>query len=169
MPRMSQQESVMARRAGRSWADKKRALYPSGKPNARAKTIHRRFVAGPLPRLLPIAAVLEVPGRLSGSTVAVPLATVPYRRGWYLVSMFGQQSNWVRNLRAAGGHAVLTHGRRRPVRLVEVPTDLRPTILKRYLLLAIGARPHFPVSWRAPLSQYQAIADTYPVFKINDP
>jgi F420H(2)-dependent quinone reductase len=159
----------MAKTAGRSWADKKRALYPAGKPTNQAKAIHRRFVAGPLPRLLPIAAVLEVPGRLSGTTIAVPLATVPYRGEWYLVSMFGQQSNWVRNLRAAGGHAVLTHGRRRPVRLVEVPSNLKPPIIKRYLLLALGARPHFPISWRAPLSQYRAIADTYPVFRIHDP
>jgi len=159
----------VARRQGLSWADKKRALYPKGKPTGEAKAIQRRFVSGPLPRLLPIAAVLEVPGRVSGTTIAVPLATVPYRRGWYLVSMFGQQANWVRNLRAADGHAVLTHGPRRPVLLVEVPSNLRAPIIKRYLLLAIGARPHFPISWRAPLSDYQAIASTYPVFRIHSP
>lgn len=41
-----------------SRAAKLRAMYADGRPNEGAKTIHRRFIAGPLPRLLPIAAVL---------------------------------------------------------------------------------------------------------------
>ncbi len=45
-----------------------RARYAGGRPGEEAKEIHRRYVAGPLPRLLPIAAVLDVRGRLSGTT-----------------------------------------------------------------------------------------------------
>jgi hypothetical protein len=96
----------------------------------------------------------------------VPLAVVRYRGGWYAVSMLGERSNWVRNLRAAGGEAVLTHGRRRPVRLLEVPVSERAPILKRYLTFATGARPHVPLSWHAPITEFAAIAGDYPVFRI---
>jgi hypothetical protein len=105
------------------------------------KAIHRRFIAGPLPRILPVASVLEVRGRRSGQTIRVPLAIVRYWRSWYLVSMFGEQSNWVKNVRASDGEAVLIHGRRGPVCLVDVAVPDRAPIIKRYLLLAMGARP----------------------------
>lgn len=157
----------MGRDRRSSRANRMRALYPGGRPTREAKEIHRRFAAGPLPRLLPIASVLEVRGRLSGRTVSVPLAIVPYRGSWYLVSMFGEQSNWVQNVRSSGGVAVLTHGRRRPVHLVEVQVDLRAPIIKRYLLFAIGARPHVDLSWRAPLGRFESIAAHYPVFRVD--
>ncbi|GAA3829923.1 nitroreductase/quinone reductase family protein [Nocardioides panacisoli] len=91
-------------------------MYAGGRPNDAARTVHRRFVSGPLPRLLPIAAVLEVRGRTTGATIRVPLAVARYRGRWYAVSMLGEQSNWVRNVRASGGDAVGTHGRSQPAR-----------------------------------------------------
>ena len=148
-------------------ADRARALYPGGKPSPEAKAIHRRFVAGPLPRILPVASVLEVRGRRSGQPVLVPLVVVRYRRSWYLVSMFGEQSNWVRNVRASEGQATLTHGRRRPVQLLEVPVSERAPIIKRYLLFAMGARPHMQVGWKEPLSAFEAVAPLYPVFRVE--
>jgi len=39
---------------------------------------------------------------------------------------------------------VLRHGRREAVRLVDVPAEGRPAILRRYLAIAPGARPHIP-------------------------
>ena len=142
-------------------------MYPGGRPTPEAQAIHRRFVAGPLPRLLPIACVLEVPGRLSAHVIKVPLAVVRYRGSWFLVSMFGEQSNWVKNVRASHGQAVMIHGRRRPVRLVEVAPEERAPIIKRYLLLAIGARPHMRVKWRSPLSDFEVVAADYPVFHVE--
>jgi hypothetical protein len=144
-----------------------RARYAGGRPTEETKAIHRRYVTGPLPRLLPIAAVLEVPGRVSGATIHVPLAIVPYQTHWYQVSMLGERVNWVRNTRAAGGDAVLLHGRRRPVHLVEVPVTQRVPILRRYLLLAWGARPHLPVTWRSPRRALAAVAGDYPVFRVD--
>jgi F420H(2)-dependent quinone reductase len=111
--------------------------------------------------------VLEVRGRISGETTHIPLATVRYRGSWYLVSMLGERSNWVSNVRAAGGRAVLTHGRRRPVRLVEVSITERAPIIRRYLAFAPGARLHMAISWRAPLAAFEAIAGNYPVFRIT--
>lgn len=149
-------------------AEKKRALYPGGRPTSEARAIHRRFVAGPLPRVLPIASVVEVRGRQSGQAISVPLVIVRYRRSWYLISMFGEQSNWVKNVRASDGEAVLIHGRRRPVRLVEIPVPDRAPIIKRYLFFAKGARPHIPVGWRDPVSSFKSVAALYPVFRVDN-
>ena len=152
---------------GVSRAERMRALYPRGRPTQEAKAIHRRFVAGPLPRILPIASVLEVRGRQSKQEIRIPLVIVRYRGSWYLVSMFGDQSNWVKNVRASEGQAVLTHGRRRSVRLVDVPVPDRAPIIKRYLLFAMGARPHMKVRWSEPLSAFEAVAANYPVFRVE--
>ena len=97
----------------------------------------------------------------------MPLVIVRYRRSWYVVSMFGEQSNWVKNVRVADGRAVLTHGRRRPVQLMEVPASDRAPIIKRYLLFARGARPHMQVDWRAPLPAFEAVSPIYPVFRVE--
>lgn len=153
------------RRQGR--AEQMRARYAGGRPNAEAKAIHRRYVVGPLPRLVPIAAVLEVQGRVSGTTIHVPLVIVPYRARWYLVSMLGDQANWVRNVQAAGGKALLLHGRRRRVQLVEVPAYQRAPIVRRYLLFAWGARPHMSITWHSHLREVAAVAADYPVFRVD--
>jgi hypothetical protein len=153
-------------RRGRQRAEQMRARYAGGRPDEEARAIHRRYVTGPLPRLIPTAAVLEVPGRVSATTVHVPLVIVPYRARWYLVSMLGEQANWVRNVQAADGDAILLHGRRRPVHLVEVPVPQRAAIIRRYLLLAPGARPHMSVTWRSPLREVAAAAADYPVFRV---
>ena len=127
-----------------------RARYAGGWPNDEARAIHRRYITGPLPRPLPIAAVLDVPGRISGAIVHVPLAIVPYRSHWYPVSMLGDQANWVRNVQAGAGDAVLLHGWRRPVHLAEVPVRQRAPIIRWYLLFAWGARPHMSVTRHTP-------------------
>ena len=65
----------------------------------------------------------------------------------------GNQCNWVRNVRAAGGVATIRHGRARACHLVEVPVEERGPILKRYLQKVPGARPHVPVDRNAPLAE----------------
>ena len=150
-----------------SWSQNKRDMYAGGHPNDEARAVHKRFVAGPLPRIMPIAASLRVRGRISGDPIDVPLATIRYQGEWYLVSMLGAAANWVRNVEAADGVAILTHGRRRPVRLVDVPVEQRAPIIKRYLFFAVGARPHVELSWKAPITEFRAVADRYPVFRIT--
>jgi hypothetical protein len=110
---------------------------------------------------------LEVRGRRTGRVIAFPVAVTDYRGERYLVAMLGRSANWVRNVRAAGGQAVLRHGRRETVRLEEVDAVDRAPILRRYLKLAPGARPHIPVDRRAPLEQFDRIAADYPVFRIT--
>ena len=84
----------------------------------------------------------------------------------YLVSMLGNDANWVRNVRAARGRAVLRRRGREEVRLVEVAPADRAPILRRYLAVAPGARAHLPVDRHAPLAEFERIADQFPVFQI---
>lgn len=81
---------------------------------------------------------LEVVGRRSGRVISFPVATADYQGGRYIVAMLGEQTNWVRNIRATGGEAMLRHGRREAVQLDEVDVRARGPILKRYLAIAPG-------------------------------
>ena len=96
-------------------------------------------------------------------------AIAEHRGERYLVAMLGDHTNWVRNARAASGSAVLRQGRRRPVQLEEIPVGQRAPVLRRYLGIAPGARPHFPVARGAPLEDFERIAAQYPVFRITCP
>jgi hypothetical protein len=110
---------------------------------------------------------VEVTGRRSGKTVSFPAVIADYGTGRYLVSMLGEDTNWVRNVRASGGRAVLRHGAREPVILQEVDIDQRAPILRCYLQCAPGARAHIPVDHRAPVEAFEPIAAQYPVFRIT--
>jgi len=112
-------------------------------------------------------AVLEVRGRVSGQRRATPvvIATVEGKR--YLVSMLGPGSAWVKNVEVAHGDAVLRQGGRRPVQLVGVPPVERAPILREYVRVATSGHHHFPVVVGAPLSEFQTIAERYPVYRID--
>jgi hypothetical protein len=147
----------------------RRWMYRGGHPNGLARLLNRisatHFGSG---RLAPATWVtLEVTGRRSGRTVACPLVVTVHQGERYLVSMLGRQANWVANVRAAGGEAVLRHGDREPVRLDEVDVAGRPPILCRFLETAPGARPHLPIDRKAPVEQFRRIAADYPVFRIS--
>jgi hypothetical protein len=68
-------------------------------------------------------ATLEVTGRRSGHTVSLPVVVAVVAGQRYLVSMLGEGVQWVKNVRAAGGKAVLHSGSREEVYLEEVPVD----------------------------------------------
>jgi len=142
-------------------------MYRGGRPGPTARVMNRlsalQFSAGLLsPKR---AMTLEVVGRRTGRIVSLPVVVADYGGERYLVSMLGDDANWVRNVRAAGGRAVLRRGRRYPVQLDEVEPGARAPILRRYLELAPGARPHIPVDRRAPLEEFERIADQFPVFR----
>jgi hypothetical protein len=109
--------------------------------------------------------VLEVPGRTSGRLTRIPLGMADVDGRWYLVSMLGE-CHWVRNVRAAGLRATLVHGRRRSVRLVEVRAADRAPILRRYVAVAPGGRPHIPVDRTEPVEAFAAVAERFPVFEV---
>jgi deazaflavin-dependent oxidoreductase (nitroreductase family) len=109
---------------------------------------------------------LEVTGRKSGRLVSLPVVVAVVAGQRYLVSMLGNDGQWVRNVRAAGGRAVLRSGGREAIHLEEVPTDQRAPILRAYLQQAPGARPHVPVHKEAALAAFEQIAAAYPVFRV---
>jgi deazaflavin-dependent oxidoreductase (nitroreductase family) len=112
------------------------------------------------------SVTLEVRGRRSGRTCSTVLVRADHDGERYLVSMLGEGAAWVRNVRAAGGDAVIRHGQRRNVRLEEVPVGQRAPILKAYLKRAMGARPHFEVSPEDRIEEFERVASDYPVFRI---
>jgi hypothetical protein len=71
------------------------------------------------------------------------------------------------HIRAASGKAVLRHGRREEVRLEEIAALERAPILKAYLERAPGARPHIAVDRNAPRSEFERIAASIPVFRVQ--
>ena len=84
----------------------------------------------------------------------------------YAASMLGEGCNWVKNVRAAQGRAVLRHGRPRECLLAEVAVEERAPILKCYVEQVPGARPHIPVDRGEPVSAFEKIAVTVPVFLV---
>ena len=92
-----------------------RWLYRSGRPSHLTRVLNRGSAiahsAGVWPSRL---ATLEVPGRRSGRVISFPVVIADYEGERYLVAMLGEDTNWVRNVRAAGGRVVLRHGRRGP-------------------------------------------------------
>jgi hypothetical protein len=109
---------------------------------------------------------LEVLGRKSGQIISLPLVIAIVNGERYLVSMLGENVQWVLNVRAAGGRAVLRCGSREEIQLEEIPPNQRAPILKAYLQRAPGARPHIPVNKEASLAEFEKIAGAFPVFRI---
>jgi len=111
---------------------------------------------------------LEVRGRKSGETRSVAVTSVEHEGQRYLVSPRGE-SEWVRNVRAAGGEATIRRGRREGVRLEEVPAAERAPILKAYLgKTAMATRQHFGIDPKAHLSVFEGIAARHPVFRVEE-
>ncbi|HVV29453.1 MAG TPA: nitroreductase family deazaflavin-dependent oxidoreductase [Mycobacteriales bacterium] len=143
-----------------------RCLYRGGRPNSLGRGLNRVAAVLAPARLPPARMVtLEVPSR-SGRTIAFPLVAAEHDGGRYLVAMLGGGTNRVCNVEAAGGRAVVRHGRRRQPRLEQIPVADRAPALRRYLQLAPGARAHFPVTVGAELTEFERIAPDYPLFRI---
>jgi hypothetical protein len=110
---------------------------------------------------------LQVKDRNSGRLDATILVVASYQGQRYLVSMLGEGSDWVQNVRAAGGKAYIKRGRLHPVALTEIPPRERAPILKAWCQVATSGRKHLPISHESPLSAFDTIAADYPVFRID--
>ena len=112
-------------------------------------------------------AALETRGRKSGRKRSNPVVIATVEGKEYLVSMLGPDSDWVKNVEAAHGEAVIRHGGSRSVQLIAVPADRRAAILREYVRIATSGRRHFPLDVGAPLSAFEAIAERYPVYRVT--
>ena len=145
----------------------KQWLYRGRRPNWIAKILNGAIANSASKSISPDGVVaLEVIGRKSGKVVSFPLVMVIVERQRYLASMLGDNAQWVRNVRAAGGKAVLRSGGYENVLLEEIPANQRAPLLKAYLQAAPGARPHVPVGMDAPLAEFEEISAEYPVFRV---
>jgi len=145
-------------------------LYPRGRPNALARKLNLASAWASSMGVAPSLMVsLETKGRRTGKTLRVPLVVAELEGNRYLVSMLGENPDWVRNVRASNGEVLLRHGIVELVRLQEVAVSERAPILRAYLKRAPGARPHFDISVDAPLEEFARIAPLVPVFRIQPP
>ena len=156
--------------AMKGYPDFKRWLYRGPRPHWIARMLNRGWAIlaswGVASNYL---VTLEVTGRKSGRIVSLPVVVAVVDGQRYLVSMLGDNGQWVRNVRAAGGRAVLRSGGREEIQLEEVPAGKRAPVLKAYLQRAPGARPHVPVNKDATLAEFEKIAAAFPVFRVASP
>jgi deazaflavin-dependent oxidoreductase (nitroreductase family) len=139
---------------------------------------HSRLTNSIIERLLrigipiPPMILLTVRGRRTGQLRTTPVALFQHEGHRYLFSTFGE-SNWVRNLRAAG-EAIVTHRRRREaIAAVELTPEAAGPVLKQLLapylrspMFSRALRPRFPVAPDAPVGDFIVEARRHPLFEV---
>jgi deazaflavin-dependent oxidoreductase (nitroreductase family) len=111
--------------------DPDRYVRPGGRGDRWANAVVRWLTARGIS--LRGSRVLTVIGRRSGVPRSTPVNLLRHDGERYLVAPRGR-TEWVRNVRAAGGVAELALGRRvEPVTLVEVPVDERVPMIRAYV------------------------------------
>lgn len=88
-------------------------------------------VLNPLVRWLGAASTLQVPRRVSGLPQRVPVNVLEHDGERYLVAVRGE-TEWVRNVRAAGRCTITRRGRERHYRAVPLPVTDWPPIIDAY-------------------------------------
>jgi deazaflavin-dependent oxidoreductase (nitroreductase family) len=121
------------------------------------------------------AVTLQVRGRTSGKPRRIPILRTRYRGDDYLVALAGE-AQWVRNVRAADGEAVIRRRKTQRVRLEELAPADRPEIIAEYLRAgrqrsgdeahAKQARFYFGLDPNPSLDDIRAIVEHYPVFRV---
>ncbi|WP_405747629.1 nitroreductase family deazaflavin-dependent oxidoreductase [Streptomyces sp. NBC_01525] len=115
------------------------------------------------------AADLSVRGRKSGAWRRVPVNPMTYDGARYLVSARGE-SDWVRNMRAAGGGQLRVGRRTRAFIAVELPPSETPELLRAYLRRwGWEVKSYFgEITADSPDEALHAAAPRHPVFRITE-
>lgn len=111
--------------------------------------------------------VLAVRGRKSGLWRTTPVNPLEYRGQRYLVAPRGE-TEWVRNIRVSGEAELRLGPRREPIRVVELPDEEKPELLRHYLRRWKWEVGQFfeGVDADAPEEEIKRIAPNHPVFRI---
>ena len=99
--------------------------------------------------------------------MSLPLVMTVMDGERYLVSMLGEDANWVRNVKAAGGRARLRHGVTEQVLLEEVDVEKEGADPEGVFAACPRRTPDIPVDKDAPLAEFEKIAPGYPVFRVK--
>jgi deazaflavin-dependent oxidoreductase (nitroreductase family) len=93
-----------------------------------------RVIGNRMARLIArsVLSMLSVRGRRTGNWRSVPVAVLEFEGQRYLVSPRGN-TDWARNLRAAGTARLKRRGKTEQFDAVEVPTAERPRLIEAYL------------------------------------
>ncbi|HVV77343.1 MAG TPA: nitroreductase family deazaflavin-dependent oxidoreductase [Mycobacteriales bacterium] len=112
--------------------------------------------------------VLEVRGRKTGEPRRVPVNLLSHEGGQYLVAPRGE-TQWVRNLRAAGDGVLILGGKRQAFTAVELTDAEKPALLRAYLKRWKAEVGVFfdGVSATSPDSDVERIAPRHPVFRLS--
>ncbi|MGH3279359.1 MAG: nitroreductase family deazaflavin-dependent oxidoreductase [Trebonia sp.] len=112
--------------------------------------------------------ILAVRGRTSGEWRTTPVNPMTLDGARYLVAPRGN-TQWVRNLRAAGGGELRVGRKAEPFSATEVADDDKPAILRAYLKRWKWEVGVFfdGVDAKAPEEKLREIAPGYPVFRIE--
>ncbi|MFE0577247.1 nitroreductase/quinone reductase family protein [Streptomyces sp. NPDC058874] len=114
------------------------------------------------------SAELSVRGRTSGKMQRIPVNPHRYAGGEYLVSARGH-SQWVRNMRAAGGGELRVGRKVRAFTAVEITDPVEKAAILRAYLEKWGwevDRFFRGVDAKASDAELQAVAGDHPVFRI---
>ena len=126
-------------------------------------------------------SLLTVRGRKSGKPIKAPIAIFVRDQKPYLIASYGVV-NWVRNLRAAGGEATLTRGRRtEKIHAIELepaaaapifrealrsgPPGIPAVIFRVYRSRFV--RPYLNVTANASLEEFEHEVLAHPVFLLQ--
>lgn len=92
--------------------------------------LHQKVLA-PLVMRSGLASTLTVPGRKTGEPRTLPVNVLDVDGRRYLVAVRGE-TEWVRNLRAAGGGELRRRGRSQRFTAAEVADEDKPDIIAAY-------------------------------------
>ena len=114
--------------------------------------------------------VLEVRGRKSGEWRSTPVNLLTVDGADYLFAPRGH-TQWVRNIRAAGGGRLRLGRRVRDIQVSELADDARPPILRAYLARWAWEVGRFfdGVDATSSDEDLRRIAPDHPIFKVESP
>jgi len=112
--------------------------------------------------------ILRVRGRTSGEWRSVPVNLLTFEGERYLVAPRGE-TQWVKNVRKAGGGELQLGRKTEPIEVVELADEAKPDILRAYLKRWKAEVGVFfgGVSAKSPDEDLRRIAPDHPVFRIQ--
>jgi deazaflavin-dependent oxidoreductase (nitroreductase family) len=140
--------------------------------DAKALRRRRRIANWPVIRLLRLGVpmlntyLLTVEGRKTGQPHTVPLSLPEYNGERYLVGSRGE-TNWVKNVRAAG-KVTMSRGREyQVVPVAELDPDDAATVLRAFTEQVPFADRLLGRSKHDSIEEFRVIARSFPVFKLE--